>query len=214
MSLIKITDEKIYQVFVSGSSWSTARWCCSRHQDPWWWWWACHPLAPPTALGSMVESWSGLGQAGEDNVVMLPGVSLAEAQEFVDILYDREVVNNEHFAVIEDTGVIDKDVLNNNDSVDIKLEPHEILWSRFPVIIVKKYSTTRKLSIITFMITTKWKRASVIFDFLCWEIMSLTDQNCVDWRWALSFAQHTPVSVAFKNQTTLCYSMSIDRGVE
>ena len=73
--------------------------------------------------------WSGLGQAGEDNVVMLPGVSLAEAQEFVDILYDREVVNNEHFAVIEDTGVIDEDVLNNNDSfnsVDIKLEPHEI----------------------------------------------------------------------------------------
>ena len=33
--------------------------------------------------------------------------------------------------------------------------------------------------------------------------MSLTDQNCVDWRWALSFAQHTPVSAAFKNQTTL-----------
>ena len=73
--------------------------------------------------------WSGLGQAGEDNVVMLPGVSLSEAQEFVDILYDREVVNNEHFTVIEDTGVIDEDVLNNNDSVDsvdIKLEPHEI----------------------------------------------------------------------------------------
>ena len=66
--------------------------------------------------------WSVLGQAGEDNVVMLPG----EAQEFVDILYDREVVNNEHFTVIEDTGVIDEDVLNNNDSVDIKLEPHEI----------------------------------------------------------------------------------------
>ena len=28
--------------------------------------------------------------------------------------------------MIEDTGVIDEDVLNNNDSVDIKLEPHEI----------------------------------------------------------------------------------------
>ena len=72
--------------------------------------------------------WSGLGQAGEDNVVMLPGVSLAEAHEFVDILYDREVVNNEHFTVIEG-----------------------------------------------------------------WKIMSLTDQNCVDWRWALRFAQHTTV---------------------
>ena len=46
----------------------------------------------------------------------------------------------------------------------------------------------------------------VKFDFLCWKIMSLTDQNCVDWRWALSFAQHTPVSPAFKNQTTLCYA--------
>ena len=71
----------------------------------------------------------GVGLGRQNNVVMLPGVSLAEAQEFVDILYDREVVNNEHFAVIEDTGVIDEDVLNNNDSVDsvdIKLEPHEI----------------------------------------------------------------------------------------
>ena len=44
----------------------------------------------------------------------------------------------------------------------------------------------------------------VKFDFLCWKIMSLTDQNCVDWRWALSFAQHTPVSAAFENHTTLC----------
>ena len=44
----------------------------------------------------------------------------------------------------------------------------------------------------------------VKFDFLCWKIMSLTDQNCVDWRWALSFAPHTPVSATFKNQTTLC----------
>ena len=34
--------------------------------------------------------WSVLGQAGEDNVVMLPGVSLSEAQEFVDILYNSQ----------------------------------------------------------------------------------------------------------------------------
>ena len=34
--------------------------------------------------------WSGLGQAGEENVVMLPGVSLSEAQEFVDILYNSQ----------------------------------------------------------------------------------------------------------------------------
>ena len=33
--------------------------------------------------------WPGLGQAGADNVVMLPGVSLAEANEFLDILYGR-----------------------------------------------------------------------------------------------------------------------------
>ena len=71
--------------------------------------------------------WSGLGQAGEDNVVMLPGVSLAEAQEFVDILYDREVVNNKHFTVIEDTGITEEFVCNNNsDCEDVKLEPYEI----------------------------------------------------------------------------------------
>ena len=36
--------------------------------------------------------WSGLGEAGGDNVVILPGVSLAEAQEFVDLLYGRQKV--------------------------------------------------------------------------------------------------------------------------
>ena len=71
--------------------------------------------------------WSGLGQAGEENVVMLPGVSLAEAQEFVDILYDREVVNYKHFTVIEDTGITEEFVCNNNsDCEDVKLEPYEI----------------------------------------------------------------------------------------
>ena len=34
--------------------------------------------------------WSGLGEAGSDNVIILPGVSLAEAQEFVDHLYGRD----------------------------------------------------------------------------------------------------------------------------
>ena len=88
--------------------------------------------------------------------------------------------------------------------------------TRFPVINVKKYSMTRKLSIITnhhkvkesFCDTCGKKNVvkKVKFDFLCWKIMSLTDQNCVVWRWALSFAQHTPVSAAFKNQTMLCHS--------
>ena len=52
-----------------------------------------------------MQWWSQLGQAGADNVVLLPGVSLTEAQELVDILYGREKVSNGHFTVIEDTGV-------------------------------------------------------------------------------------------------------------
>ena len=51
--------------------------------------------------------WTGLGQAGADNVVMLPGVSLAEANEFVDILYGRQnilcVISDKHFTLTEDT---------------------------------------------------------------------------------------------------------------
>ena len=90
--------------------------------------------------------WSGLGQAGEDNVVMLPGVSLAEAQEFVDILYDREVVNNEHFTVIDDTGVIAMKMFSTTMIVLISNWSPMRSMTRFPVIIVKKYSTTRKLS--------------------------------------------------------------------
>ena len=93
------------------------------------------------------------------------------------------------------------------------------------VINVKKYSTTRKLSIITnhhkvkesFCDTCGKKNVvkKVKFDFLCWKIMSLTDQNCVVWRWALSFAQHTPVSAAFKNQTTLCtVKQPLDLGLQ
>ena len=52
--------------------------------------------------------WTGLGEAGGDNVVILEGVSLAEAEQFVDILYGRQNIlniSNEHFTVIEDTGV-------------------------------------------------------------------------------------------------------------
>ena len=33
--------------------------------------------------------WTGLGEAGGDNVVILPGVSVPEAQQFVDVLYGR-----------------------------------------------------------------------------------------------------------------------------
>ena len=31
--------------------------------------------------------WTGLGQAGDDNVVLLPGFSVTDAQVFVDSLY-------------------------------------------------------------------------------------------------------------------------------
>ena len=72
--------------------------------------------------------WSGLGEAGGDNVVILPGVSLAEAQEFVDLLYGRQkVISDRHFTVREETGVADEFVCNNNsDCEDVKLEPYEI----------------------------------------------------------------------------------------
>ena len=77
--------------------------------------------------------WSQLGQAGADNVVLLPGVSLSEAQELVDILYGREKGSNGHFTVIEDTGVTEEDIHNNNvsDDGDVKLEPYEI-YDQFP----------------------------------------------------------------------------------
>ena len=58
---------------------------------------------------SALQWWSGLGEARGDNVVILPGVSLTEAQEFVDLLYGRQNVNNvRHFTVREDTGVADE----------------------------------------------------------------------------------------------------------
>ena len=46
--------------------------------------------------------WTWLGKAGGDNVVIFPGVSLAEAEQFVDILYGRQNILNishEHFTV-------------------------------------------------------------------------------------------------------------------
>ena len=72
--------------------------------------------------------WSGLGKAGGDNVIILPGVTVSEAQQFVDILYGvRKVLSNKHFTVIEDTAVTEEFVCNNNsDCEDIKLEPYEI----------------------------------------------------------------------------------------
>ena len=78
---------------------------------------------PSSSYGVTVQWWSQLGQTRDDNVVLLPGVSLTEAQEFVDILYGRDKVSNRHFTVIEDTGVTDEDINNNNisDDGDIKL---------------------------------------------------------------------------------------------
>lgn len=73
--------------------------------------------------------WTRLGKAGGDNVVNLPGVSLAEAEPFVDIMYEREnilSISNAHYKVIEDedTKVTDEFVCNNNcDNEDVKLEP-------------------------------------------------------------------------------------------
>ena len=70
------------------------------------------------------QRWRGLGEAGGDNVVILPGVSLVEAQEFVDLLYGRQnVISDRHFTVREDTGVADEFVC---DCEEVKLEPCEI----------------------------------------------------------------------------------------
>ena len=75
--------------------------------------------------------WTGLGQAGANNVVMVPGVSLAEANEFVDILYGRQnilsvISSDKHFNVTEDTGFTAEDILNNNsEGEDVKLEPYK-----------------------------------------------------------------------------------------
>ena len=79
-------------------------------------------------LYSHQQWWTGLGEAGADNVVILPGVSMIEAQQFVDILYTgQNVISNEHFTVREDTGITEEFVCNNNsDCEDVKLEPYEI----------------------------------------------------------------------------------------
>ena len=84
---------------------------------------AIHWHGPSSSYGVTVQWWSQLGQTRDDNVVLLLGVSLTEAQEFVDILYSRNKVSNRHFTVIEDTGVTDEDIYNNNisDDGDIKL---------------------------------------------------------------------------------------------
>ena len=84
---------------------------------------AIHWHGPSSSYGVTVQWWSQLGQTRDDNVVLLPGVSLTEAQEFVDILYGRDKVSNRHFTVIEDTGVTDEDIYNKNisDDGDIKL---------------------------------------------------------------------------------------------
>ena len=84
---------------------------------------AIHWHGPSSSYGVTVQWWSQLGQTRDDNVVLLAGVSLTEAQEFVDILYGRDKVSNRHFTVIEDTGVTDEDIYNNNisDNGDIKL---------------------------------------------------------------------------------------------
>ena len=75
--------------------------------------------------------WTGLGQAGADNVVMLLGVSLAEANEFVNILYGRQnilsVISDKHFTVTENTGFTAEDILNNDsEGEDVELEPCEV----------------------------------------------------------------------------------------
>ena len=50
---------------------------------------------------------------------------MTDAQVFVDSLYGRDIVNNRHFTVTEDTGVVNKEICSDKCD-DIKLEPYEI----------------------------------------------------------------------------------------
>ena len=80
--------------------------------------------------GELAIHWSMLDLFGHKQwwTVIMPGVSLIEAEQFVDILYvGQNVISNEHFTVIEDTGITEEFVCNNNsDCEDVKLEPYEI----------------------------------------------------------------------------------------
>merc|ERR1711923_263089 len=52
--------------------------------------------------------WSGLGEAGGGNVIILQGVSLAEAQEFVDHLYGKDnIVSDRHFTIMKSVSLTD-----------------------------------------------------------------------------------------------------------
>ena len=53
---------------------------------------------------------TGLGQAGDDNVVLLPEVLLTDGQVFVYSLYGREIIINRHFKVTENTDVVDEEI--------------------------------------------------------------------------------------------------------
>ena len=46
---------------------------------------------------------------------------MTDAQVFVDSLYGRDIVNNRHFTVTEDTGVVNEEICSDK-SDDIKLE--------------------------------------------------------------------------------------------
>ena len=77
----------------------------------------------PLRLPAVVD-WAGQSWRWQ---CCLPGVSLAEAEQFVDILYGREnilSISNEHYTVIEDSGITDEFVSNNNcDNKYVKLDP-------------------------------------------------------------------------------------------
>ena len=92
--------------------------------------------------------WTVLGQAGADNVVMLQGVSLAEANEFVDILYGRQnilsvISSDKHFTVTEDTGFTVEDILNSNSEGGMLNWSHVRSMTKFDVMHVIKFSTVR-----------------------------------------------------------------------
>ena len=70
--------------------------------------------------------WSVLGKAGNDNVVILPGVSLSEAQQFIDVLYGKQNIlsnSNKQLRVMEDTEVQRRKKVKKSNFVAVYIIP-------------------------------------------------------------------------------------------
>ena len=70
--------------------------------------------------------WTGLVKAGSDSVVILPAVSLSEAQQFVDVLYGKRNIlsnSNKQLRVMEDTEVQRRKKVKKSNFVAVYIIP-------------------------------------------------------------------------------------------